>query len=44
MVQQRVGGLIVGVDDGLFIDRRDQIFAQAARHAFLRFTNGASIR
>ena len=33
MVQQRVGGLIVGVDDGLFIDRRDQIFALAARHA-----------
>jgi putative tryptophan/tyrosine transport system substrate-binding protein len=32
MVQQRVGGLIVGVD-GLFIDRRDQIFALTAQHA-----------
>jgi putative ABC transport system substrate-binding protein len=32
LVQRRVGGLIVGVD-GLFIDRRDQIFALAARHA-----------
>jgi putative ABC transport system substrate-binding protein len=31
MVQRRVGGLIVGVD-GLFFDRRDQIFALAARH------------
>jgi putative ABC transport system substrate-binding protein len=32
LVRQRVGGLIVGVD-GLFGDRRDQIFALAARHA-----------
>jgi putative ABC transport system substrate-binding protein len=32
MVQRRVGGLIVGID-GLFIDRRDQIFALTARHA-----------
>ena len=31
MVEQRVGGLVVGVD-GLFIDRRDQIFALAVRH------------
>ena len=32
MVQRQVGGLIVGID-GLFLDRRDQIFALAARHA-----------
>jgi putative ABC transport system substrate-binding protein len=32
IVQSRIGGLIVGVD-GLFIDRRDQLFALAARHA-----------
>ena len=32
MVQRRVGVLIVGVD-GLFIDRRDQIFALTVRHA-----------
>jgi putative ABC transport system substrate-binding protein len=32
LVQRRVGGLIVGVD-GLFVDRRDQVFALAARHA-----------
>jgi putative ABC transport system substrate-binding protein len=32
MVERRVGGLIVGVDV-LFLDRHDQIFAQAARHA-----------
>jgi putative ABC transport system substrate-binding protein len=30
--EQRVGGLIVGVD-GLFFDRREQLFALAARHA-----------
>jgi ABC-type uncharacterized transport system substrate-binding protein len=32
LVQQRVGGLIVGVD-ALFRDRRDQIIALATRHA-----------
>jgi putative tryptophan/tyrosine transport system substrate-binding protein len=32
LVQQRVGGLVVGVDT-LFLDRRDQIFALAVRHA-----------
>src|SRR6202008_872375 len=32
LVQRRVGGLVVGVD-GLFVDRRDQIFALAARDA-----------
>jgi putative ABC transport system substrate-binding protein len=32
LVQRRVGGLIVGVS-GLFVDRRDQVFALAARHA-----------
>jgi putative tryptophan/tyrosine transport system substrate-binding protein len=32
LVQRRVGGLVVGVD-GLFVDRRDQLFALAARHA-----------
>ena len=32
IVQRRVGGLIVGVD-GVFLDRRDQLFALAARHA-----------
>jgi putative ABC transport system substrate-binding protein len=32
LVQRRVGGLIVGVD-GLFVDRSDQIFALAIRHA-----------
>jgi putative ABC transport system substrate-binding protein len=31
LVQRHVGGLIVGVD-GLFVDRRDQIFALAARY------------
>jgi putative ABC transport system substrate-binding protein len=33
LVQRRVGGLIVGVDNALFFDRRDQLFALAARHA-----------
>jgi putative ABC transport system substrate-binding protein len=32
LVQRRVGGLMVGVD-GLFVDRRDQVFALAARHS-----------
>ena len=32
LVQRHVGGLIVGVD-GLFLDRRDQMFALASRHA-----------
>jgi putative tryptophan/tyrosine transport system substrate-binding protein len=32
LVQRRVGGLIVGVS-GLFVDRRDQVFALVARHA-----------
>jgi putative ABC transport system substrate-binding protein len=32
LVQRRIGGLMVGVD-GLFMDRRDQICALAARHA-----------
>jgi putative ABC transport system substrate-binding protein len=32
LVRRRVGGLIVGAD-GLFVDRRDQVFALAARHA-----------
>jgi len=32
MVEQRVGGLVVGVD-GLFFDRREQLFALAARYA-----------
>lgn len=31
LVQRGIGGLIVGVD-GIFLDRRDQIFALAARH------------
>jgi putative tryptophan/tyrosine transport system substrate-binding protein len=32
LVQRRAGGLIVGVD-GLFVERRDQLFALTARHA-----------
>jgi putative ABC transport system substrate-binding protein len=32
LVEQRIGGLVVGVD-GLFFDRRNQIFALAIRHA-----------
>jgi putative ABC transport system substrate-binding protein len=32
LVERRIGGLVVGVD-GLFFDRRDQIFALAARHS-----------
>jgi putative ABC transport system substrate-binding protein len=32
LVQRRIGGLMVGVD-GLFMDRRDEIFALAARYA-----------
>jgi putative tryptophan/tyrosine transport system substrate-binding protein len=32
LVERRIGGLVVGVDE-LFFDRRDQIFALAMRHA-----------
>jgi putative ABC transport system substrate-binding protein len=32
LVERRIGGLVVGVDE-LFFDRRDQIFALAIRHA-----------
>jgi putative ABC transport system substrate-binding protein len=43
LVQRRIGGLIVGVD-GLFWDRRDQVFALAAATQSLRFTPVASFR
>src|SRR5207302_678199 len=31
LVERRVGGLVIGVD-GFFVDRRDQVFALAARY------------